>query len=1121
MANTRILIVQNETAAAGSLEDCLKELGYDACSASSGRRALEEAEGRRPDLALVDLDLDGDSDGVEVAQRIGSRFDIPVVYLTGDVEGSRFRRSQAAGPFGYVLKPFEKRQLHLNLQTALSLHQRTRGQDQTNGELRDRLQLMDTIFDSIGDGMMVADHRGRYFKFNSSAKGLFRQYLGTDALESEMKRRPELYGLYHLDKKTLFSSDELPLSRVLQGEPANEVEIFVRHSTVPADGMYISSTARPLRLPDGTTGGVVIFRDITELKRTESELRETVNKLEEQARLMEAIYENMRDGVFVADRDGRILLNNSRAAQILGVDGTNLSVDEWTRKYQCFLDDKSTVVPTEDLPLVRAIRGEKTDDLELFIRSAGKPNGAFVRITSRPLWDEEYCEVSAAVSIIRDITESRAADLKLKRSNSELKQQTRFMEAVLDSMNDGVVVADSKGSILLTNNRVEGIIGIPVVDSQPEEWSEKYGVFFPDGKTPFPTERLPMARALRGERVPEDGLFLRNEGKPDGVHITISARPLWEEEADGIRVAVAVFRDVTQQKLADLKLERTIDDLRQQTHLMETVLDSMSDGVVVADAEGNFTIFNPAAERIVGIGGLAIPFDQWSDKYGLFFLDRKAHIPPAQLPLVRAMQGEDVDDMELFVRNKERPDGVYLSVSGRPLKDDVGGHGGGVVVFQDITERKAAEIQLQETMGKLRDQNELMETTFNSISDGIVVADAEGTFLYVNPAAEEIVGMGATEEEIDEWSDTYGSFYPDRETPVKNEDLPLLRAIFDGISTDEEDLFIRNKKKPDGVFIRVSGRPLLNQIGGVRGGVIVFRDVTSQMIAEEALVRAFAQGRLEVVDTVLHNIGNAINSVTIGIETVHRQLSKDLLVRRLAAVAAGINTHQDDPIGYVRDDSQGRRVLPFVAALSEDFSRRREILLKTVDRVRNRATHIADIIRNQRLLGSPTMSRKYINLAEAISGAVKVLQDSITKRGIEVDVDCEMAPSEIRTQESRFHQMLVNLIKNSIEAIDGLVGTDGFIAKPRISVRAYVKEEFLNLDVTDNGIGIDQLNPKIIFAAGYTTKESGSGLGLHSIANFVIGSGGQVRPISDGFGRGTTMRVKLRLTSVCPEGGRA
>ena len=1121
MANTRILIVQNETAAAGSLEDCLKELGFDACSASSGRRALEEAEGRRPDLALVDLELNGDSDGVEVAQRIRSRFDIPVVYLTGDVEGSRFQRSQATDPFGYVLKPFEKRQLHLNLQTALSLHQRTRGRDRTNGELRDRLQLMDSIFDSIGDGMMVADHRGRYFKFNSSAKGLFRRYLGTDALESEMKRRPEVYGLYHLDKKTLFSSDELPLSRVLQGEPANEVEIFVRHSTTPADGMYISSTARPLRLPDGTTGGVVIFRDITELKRTESELRETVNKLEEQARLMEAIYENMRDGVFVADRDGRILLNNSRAAQILGVDGTNLSVDEWTRKYQCFLDDKSTVVPTEDLPLVRAIRGEKTDDMELFIRSAGKPNGAFVRITSRPLWDEEYCEVSAAVSIIRDITERRAADLKLKRSNSELKQQTRFMEAVLDSMNDGVVVADSKGRILLTNNRVDGIIGIPVVDSQPEEWTEKYGVFFPDGKTPFPTERLPMARALRGEHVTEDGLFLCNEGKPDGVHITISARPLWEEEADRIRVAVAVFRDVTQQKLAGLKLERTIDDLRQQTHLMETVLDSMSDGVVVADAEGNFTIFNPAAERIVGIGGLAIPFDQWSDKYGLFFLDRKTHIPPAQLPLVRAMQGEDVDDMELFVRNKERSDGVYLSVSGRPLKGDVGGHGGGVAVFQDITERKESEIRLQETMGKLRDQNELMETTFNSISDGIVVADAEGKFLYVNPAAEEIVGMGPTEVAPDDWSDTYGTYYPDRETRVETEDLPLIRAIFGGVSTDEEDLFIRNEKKPDGVFIRVSGRPLLNQIGGVRGGVIIFRDVTSQMIAEEALVRAFAQGRLEVVDTVLHNIGNAINSVTIGIETVHRQLSKDLLVRRLAAVAAGINAHQDDPIGYVRDDSQGRRVLPFVAALSEDFSRQREILLKTVDRVRNRATHIADIIRNQRLLGSPTMSRKYVNLAEAISGAVKVLQDSIAKRGIEVDVDCEMAPSEIRTQESRFHQMLVNLIKNSIEAIDGLVGTDGFIAKPRISVRAYVKEEFLNLDVTDNGIGIDHLNPKIIFAAGYTTKESGSGLGLHSIANFVIGSGGQVRPISDGFGRGTTMRIKLRLTSVCPEGGRA
>ena len=86
--------------------------------------------------------------------------------------------------------------------------------------------------------------------------------------------------------------------------------------------------------------------------------------------------------------------------------------------------------------------------------------------------------------------------------------------------------------------------------------------------------------------------------------------------------------------------------------------------------------------------------------------------------------------------------------------------------------------------------------------------------------------------------------------------------------------------------------------------------------------------------------------------------------------------------------------------------------------------------------------------------------------------------------------------------------------KPAIHIHSYVEEEFLVLDVIDTGIGIEEKRQRIIFAAGYTTKKSGSGLGLHSIANFIIGSGGEIYPVSAGAGKGTTMRVKLRLASV-------
>ena len=98
------------------------------------------------------------------------------------------------------------------------------------------------------------------------------------------------------------------------------------------------------------------------------------------------------------------------------------------------------------------------------------------------------------------------------------------------------------------------------------------------------------------------------------------------------------------------------------------------------------------------------------------------------------------------------------------------------------------------------------------------------------------------------------------------------------------------------------------------------------------------------------------------------------------------------------------------------------------------------------------------------------------------------APQEIQIQESQFQQTLVNLLRNSIEAIDEHMQSDGLNETPRIEIKAYTDEDFLYLDITDNGIGIIEQNLKLIFTAGYTTKESGTGLGLHSSANFVIGS---------------------------------
>ena len=413
------------------------------------------------------------------------------------------------------------------------------------------------------------------------------------------------------------------------------------------------------------------------------------------------------------------------------------------------------------------------------------------------------------------------------------------------------------------------------------------------------------------------------------------------------------------------------------------------------------------------------------------------------------------------------------------------------------------------TIAELRQQTQVMETVLDNISDGVVVADEHGNMSIFNASAQRISGMGKEDGYHTNWGDGYGVFHTDRATLVPFDELPLERAIRRGEASHAVQLFIRNPNKPDGVYISGSGIPLPSVPGRPGRGIAVFHDITERMLAEQEVSRAFAQGRLEVVETVVHNIGNAINSVAIGVGTIRQKLIENEVIHRMFALARALRAHQDDLIAYLQNDPQGRQAMPFILALAEDLEGWYGRMQQTVERVEDRVSHIVDIIRTQRSFDFESMTRKQVDLAQAIGTAVKLLDDSLARRGIDLRIDCDRAPPEIRIQESALHQLLVNLIRNAMEAIDRLTDSGGLRAPPHIRINAYARGGALVLDVTDNGDGIAPDRTTLVFSAGHTTKAGGSGIGLHSAANFVIGAGGTIQALSDGPGAGATIRVTL------------
>ena len=707
----------------------------------------------------------------------------------------------------------------------------------------------------------------------------------------------------------------------------------------------------------------------------------------------------------------------------------------------------------------------------------------------------------------------------MNRLFSDVAQQSDLVEQVFETMSDAVAVFDADARCVLLNERARRLVR---VSSQQRDVSRVFDTLglrccYADG-SPCPRNELPVARTLRGESFDNLDLVAETSVHSGRIRLCASGRPFWNP--DGTRQGgFVVFRDVTEERRREEQLQEVTKTLRAQKQTMEIVVDSISDGVVAADEHGRFTIFNSSAERIVGKGKVDSGPDDWSAEYGLYLSDRTTPFPADQLPLVRALRGESSDAVEMFVRNRDNADGAFLSVSGRPLRYPDQTTAGAVVVFHDVTEIKKSEEKLRQANDELREQNRFMETVFESISDGVVVADSSGRLTMANTSAKRMVGMDITNAPSDDWSTIYGTFHPDEVTPFPSEQLPLVRAI-NGESSNDIELFIRNPHVPDGVHISVSGRSMLSG-GEHSGGVIVFRDVTSRIRTQEALLKAFDSGRLEVIETVLHNIGNAINSVATGVETIRERVGNNELVCRFVALAEAVEPHREDWVDWLSSDPQGRNVRNFLLALVSDLVTWNNSLCRTAERASARVRHIVDIIRAQDARGIGA-DRKLVELRQVIADSVRGLGGMLAKRGITIEVDTTRAPVKIGVRENQLAQVLINLLKNGMEAIEAVRPTGGAVEPDadqdrRIRVCAYRREGSLVIDVIDDGIGIAPEQVRDIFMAGYTTKAQGKGLGLYSAALFATDTGGRIEALSEGVGRGTTMRVTVPLSSLRQE----
>lgn len=248
-APTKILVVEDEQIVALELEDQLTQMGHSVVGiVASGEEAVEQARRLQPHLILMDIKLQGELDGIEAAELIRKEADIPIVYLTAFADEATLQRAKVTQPYGYILKPFQERELHVIIEVSIYRHRAAR-------QLREAEAWRHALIQCVGDAVLATSGDGRVKVLNPMAEAL------TGWKEQEAIGRPlgDVFQVFQLPEGGSEKWEAVTAKRLLA---KNGKEIPIEVAFTPIHD-----------LANTPLGAVWVFRDISERKHLQDRQR--------------------------------------------------------------------------------------------------------------------------------------------------------------------------------------------------------------------------------------------------------------------------------------------------------------------------------------------------------------------------------------------------------------------------------------------------------------------------------------------------------------------------------------------------------------------------------------------------------------------------------------------------------------------------------------------------------------------------------------------------------------------------------------------------------------------------------------------------------------------------------
>jgi PAS domain S-box-containing protein len=506
----RILIVEDEILLAEDLAWSLESLGYEITGrVSSAGNALQIVEESNPDLVIIDINLESEIDGIEAAVRIRSRFDTPVVYLTGYAEKDVLERAKVTEPYGYLAKPVSLMELRSTIETALYRHE-------TDKRLRESEEKYRTLVETAPNGIVEIDSVGTITAFNSA----YCRMIGYSAEELTGK---SIVDLAQNDSER--EDIENYLASLVRDQPEPS-PWFGKNVTKSGKTIDVQADWNYKRDRLGNViGFIAVVTDITERRKAQEQLRES----QEKYRL---VVENAKEAIYVIQGD-RIRFVNPFAIELAGYSEEELLSTPFMEFV--FPDDREVIQQTH----ARRLRGEVAPSRYSF-RILGK-QGNFTWVEVDPVlvtWEGD----SAVLVFASDITERQNAEEALQVSEERYRQLS-------DVTFEGIVFHEG-GKLLDANQQFCHMSGY-----------ERHELL---GRQVLPLVIAPESRAFvrqqieSGSQEPYETIGLRKDGTTFPIEILARTK-----EFKGRLVRAVAIRDISERKRAEQERESLVAQLRQ------------------------------------------------------------------------------------------------------------------------------------------------------------------------------------------------------------------------------------------------------------------------------------------------------------------------------------------------------------------------------------------------------------------------------------------------------------------------------------------------------------------------------------------------------------------------------